>query len=1058
MFNKFTRISLLLSLFAGTATAQQSAWQSLNQAYKTGMELYEKGKYASAYNQLGKVEEIRTNTTIQQDESDQISLLKENARFYQAVCALELGNDDAEGLFLKFIKDHPTSSNAKAAYFQVGRSYFGKKNYAKAIEWFNKLDNNSLSGSENTEYRFKLGYSLFMNKDYKTAKPLFEGLKEQRGQYQEASIYYYAYLCYLDAEYKIALREFERLKGSKTYENSYPYYISALYFLDKRYDDVLSYILPILERTKQENETEIFRIVGATYFAKNDLVKAKEYYDKFQAKDQGKTQNNQDDYQIGYIAYKNGDYEKAVKELEKLTDPDAYFQSGMIILGDSFIQLGNKESARNAFFRASKLDFDPAMKEQGLLNYAKLSYELEFHQVALASTQEFLKTYPRSKNLDEAKTLLAEVLLSTKNYREAVDILESIPKRTKSANAAYQKVTYFRGLEYYNERAFENAISIFMRSEQFPYDQELLALATYWKAEAMYEVRKYGEATSNFSKFLQYPAAKNTDVYNYANYALAYAAFRNENFRVSANYFAKFLYNGEALDLNTKNDAIARLGDSYFMLKDYGRAMEQYNVLMNTQAKTQDYALYQSGIIKGLQGDTDGKIATMTDLLARFPNSNYADDANFQIPYTFFLKGENEIAIQGLQDMIEKYPRSSYVPRALVTIGLVQYNADNNEAAISTFQRVVEQYSTTDEAKQALKLIQNIYVDKGDAQGFLDYAGSTAIGDLSTAEQDNITFQVANNYFSRGDYQAAIEAVNAYFDKFPKPIQEKFARFIRAESLYKTGHPQEALHDFNIILNDWTSAYTERTLLSVSNLFLDQKKYNDAIAPLKKLELTAEYKSHYGFAINNLMVAYFNIHDFDNTLMYARYVKEYEKSSAEDKAKANLYAAKAYMLKGDLKTARKEFDEAVSNSQTIVGAEAKYNIGKLQYEAGEYKAAQTTAFDLIKNMPSYDYWVAKSFILLADCYVKLKDEFQAKSTLQSIIENYEGDDDILPAAKERLEKITGKKVDSKSKKTDSTKVKADSSQTVDSLDSDTVTTDSLETTKTTTDSTARIEE
>jgi len=1059
MFNKFTRISLLLSLFAGTATAQQSAWQSLNQAYKTGMELYEKGKYASAYNQLGKVEEIRTNTTIQQDESDQISLLKENARFYQAVCALELGNDDAEGLFLKFIKDHPTSSNAKAAYFQVGRSYFGKKNYAKAIEWFNKLDNNSLSGSENTEYRFKLGYSLFMNKDYKTAKPLFEGLKEQRGQYQEASIYYYAYLCYLDAEYKIALREFERLKGSKTYENSYPYYISALYFLDKRYDDVLSYILPILERTKQENETEIFRIVGATYFAKNDLVKAKAYYDKFQAKDQGKTQNNQDDYQIGYIAYKNGDYEKAVKELEKLTDPDAYFQSGMIILGDSFIQLGNKESARNAFFRASKLDFDPSMKEQGLLNYAKLSYELEFHQVALAATQEFLKTYPRSKNLDEAKTLLAEVLLSTKNYREAVDILESIPKRTQSANAAYQKVTYFRGLEYYNERAFENAISIFMRSEQHPYDQELLALATYWKAEAMYEVRKYGEATTNFSKFLQYPAARNTDVYNYANYALAYAAFRNENFRISANYFAKFLYNGEAIDPNTKNDAIARLGDSYFMLKDYGRAMEQYNILMSTKAKTQDYALYQSGIIKGLQGDTDGKIATMTDLLARFPNSNYADDASFQIPYTFFLKGENEIAIQGLQDMIEKYPRSSYVPRALVTIGLVQYNADNNEAAISTFQRVVEQYSTTDEAKQALKLIQNIYVDKGDAQGFLDYAGTTAIGDLSTAEQDNITFQVANNYFSRGDYQAAIEAVNAYFDKFPKPIQEKFARFIRAESLYKTGHPQEALHDFNIILNDWTSAYTERTLLSVSNLFLDQKKYNDAIAPLKKLELTAEYKSHYGFAINNLMVAYFNIHDFDNTLMYARYVKEYEKSSVEDKAKANLYAAKAYMLKGDLKTARKEFDEAVSNSQTIVGAEAKYNVGKLQYEAGEYKAAQTTAFDLIKNMPSYDYWVAKSFILLADCYVKLKDEFQAKSTLQSIIENYEGDDDIIPTAKERLEKLTGKKVDSKSKKTDSTEVRPDSTtQAVDSLDSDTVSTDSLETTKTVTDSTATADE
>src|SRR5690606_20074834 len=128
------------------------------------------------------------------------------------------------------------------------------------------------------------------------------------------------------------------------------------------------------------------------------------------------------------------------------------------------------------------------------------------------------------------------------------------------------------------------------------------------------------------------------------------------------------------------------------------------------------------------------------------------------------------------------------------------------------------------------------------------------------------------------------------------------------------------------------------------------------------------------------------------------------------------------------------------NSQTIVGAEAKYNIGKLQYEAGEYKAAQETAFDLIKNMPSYDYWVAKSFILLADCYTKLKDEFQAKSTLQSIIENYEGKDDIIPTAKERLEKLTGKKIDTK-KVTDSVKTESDSTA-VDSTETDSTTLDS----------------
>lgn len=1021
MLKRITLVSLALGFFAGTALAQQSAWQEANQAYKTGMELYERGKYGAAFNQLSKVESVRTNTTLQDDEKDQISVLKEDARFYQAVCALELGNQDAEGLFVKFIKDHPTSSKTKAAYFQVGKSYFANKNYEKAIEWFNKLDGGNLSGGENTEYRFKLGYALFMEKQYAEAKPLFERLKDENNRFQESSVYYYAYISYLDGEYKTALREFERIKGSKTFENSYPYYIAALYFLDKRYDDVLAYILPILQSTKQENETEIFRIVGATYFAKNDLKKANEYYSKFQAQDQGRTQNNQDDYQIGYIAYKLGNYEKAIKELEKLTDPDAYYQSGMIALGDSFIKTGNKESARNAFFRASRLDFDPAMKEEGLLNYAKLSYELEFHQVALESVQQYIATYPRSSRMDEAKTLLAEVLLSTKSYREAVDIIESIPKKTREANAAYQKVTYYRGLEHYNERAFENAISLFMRSEKNPIDPEILALAAYWKAEAMYEVRKYGEAVQNFQRFLSLPGARGTDVYNYANYALAYAAFRNDQYSVSAKYLQTFLNNRSNLDVNTRNDAIARLGDSYFMMKNYGAAMKQYQFLMDSKAKSQDYALFQSGIIRGLEGDSQEKIEIMADLLARYPNSNYADDASFEIPYTLFLREEHEVAIAGLQDMIEKYPRSSYVPRALMTIGLVQYNSDQNDAALNTFKRVVEQYSTTDEAKQALRATQNIYVDQGDASSFLNYANSTSIGNLSTSEQDNITFQVANNYFSRGDYEAAIDAVNAYFDKFPKPIQEKFARFIRGESLYKTGHPQEALHDFNIILNDWTSPYTERSLISVSNLFLGQKKYNEAIAPLKKLELTAEYKANYGFAINNLMMCYFNLQDFDQTIMYARYVQDYDRSSAEDKARADLYAGKALSLKGDLAEAKKQFEKAVAVSQTIVGAEAKYNFGRLQYEEGAYKEAQETAFDLIKNMPSYDYWVAKSFILLADCYVQLKDNFQAKSTLESIIDNYEGDDDILPDARERLARINGEKPGSAAK--DSTKTK-----------------------------------
>ncbi|WP_207428662.1 tetratricopeptide repeat protein [Pedobacter sp. SYSU D00535] len=1008
MLKKLTLTTIIICSFLSILQAQQTEWFKLNEAYKSGIELFHKKKYTAASEQFSRVEDYHIIPSSQPVDTRQVSLLKENAQFYQAVCALELGNQNAENLFLRFIREYPVSANTKSAYFQLGKFYFDKKNYDKAVEWFNQIDANTLTAKESDEYRFKLAYSYFTQKKYTEAEPLFNKLKDEKGEFAEDAIYYYAYLNYLDADYKTALREFERLKGSKTYEASYPYYISALYFLDKRYDDVLAYTIPAIERIDEQYKAEMYRIVAATYFAKNDFKTAANYYQKFQDLDRGKIQNNQDNYQIGYTHLRLNNPKKAITELEKMGAPDIFYQHGMITLGDAFIKTNNKQAARNAFFRASKLDFDAKLKEEGLLNYAKLSYELEFHAVALDAVQEFLKTYPKSPRINEAKTLLGEVLLSTKNYKDAVDILETIPNKSQETKAVYQRVTYYRGLEFYNERAFENSISMFMRSQNNAIDEEIEALATYWLAEAMFEVRKYGESVEQFEKFLGLSAAKKTDVYNYANYALGYSAFQNDNYSKAANYFERFL-NGNDKDRNTVNDANLRLADSYFVMRSYDRAMQQYNKVIAGNGQGEDYALFQKGMIHGLVGDNDAKIAAHQSLLKQFPKSNYADDAGFEIAYTYFVKGENDKSKNDLTALVEKYPRSSYVPRALVTIGLVHYNQDNDDAALEMFKRVVKDYSTTDEAKLALESIKNIYLDRADADGFLAYANGTSIGNLSTAEQDNITFQAANNRFLRGEYQAAFEAINAYFDKFPRPIHDKHARFIRAESLVQLNRPDEAIPDYNFILNDWTSEYTERSLISMSKLYLRQKKYNEAIVYLKKLELTSEYKANYGFAVNNLMEAYYHMGMQDDVLKYVNLVRTFDKASNEDKLLAGLYAGKAYMAKGDTTTAVKEFTEVSTKTTTATAAEAKYNLALIQHMKGQYKASEKTIYELSNKMPSHDYWIAKSFLLLSDNFVAMKDTFQAKATLQSLIDNYEGNDEIIPTAKEKLNQLNTKK-------------------------------------------------
>src|SRR5690606_23296712 len=172
---------------------------------------------------------------------------------------------------------------------------------------------------------------------------------------------------------------------------------------------------------------------------------------------------------------------------------------------------------------------------------------------------------------------------------------------------------------------------------------------------------------------------------------------------------------------------------------------------------------------QGLQGNNEGKLETLKSVVEKFPNSNYADDVAFEIPYIYFTEGDYDVAIEGLQKMIKQYPRSSYVPRALMTIGLVQYNKSDNEAAMATFQKIVKDYSTTSEAAQAMLSIENIYLDQGDATSYIHYATSNNIADLSVSEQDNLAFQAGRTLFARGQYGPAVEAINAYFDKFPKP-------------------------------------------------------------------------------------------------------------------------------------------------------------------------------------------------------------------------------------------------------------------------------------------------
>ncbi|UKJ08946.1 tetratricopeptide repeat protein [Solitalea lacus] len=999
----FTLFSLLL--YSVSLQAQVTAEYTVNETYRKALELFDSQKYAAANELFRQVYSEQNSTTNSNYDPSVNTTTKVNAEYYAAICALELNNKNAESELLSFIKSYPSNPKSKTAKFQIGKVYFKNENYKEALKWFSEVEEIDLNATDQVEYNFKTAYCYFATKDYTKAKANFAKVKDGNNRFSEDATYYYAHIAYINKDYTTALSHLNKVKNSSKYAEIYQFYTAQIFLINGKYDDVIAFTEPILNKGNSKYKAQLHKILGSAYFNKKNYPMAQRQFDSYlESKSAAADQTSQDTYQIGYTFYQNKEYDKAISQLERLIDvDDVYAQYAMQTLGNSFLAKQNKLNARAAFQRGSKLTYDEGVREDCLLNYAKLAYETNFSQQGLLATKEFVSKYPRSKNIDEAKTLLGEILLSSKNYKEALETLESVKKRKENTDLLYQKVAYYRGVEVFNARDFSYAEELFEKSLNNPINGKIEMQALFWKAESLFELQRYDEAINTYDDFLSYPGVAGLPVYKFANYNMGYAYFQRENYPKSAEYFERYI-NSNGADKKMVMDATLRVGDCFFVAKNYEKALTQYNKVIIAGATGADYAIFQKAMIQGVQNKMNDKIYSLKSLQELYPNSSYIDDGLYEMAYGYFMMNNFEQAKSGFNELIKRFPNSSYVPKAILNLGLVYYNTEDDQNALQAYKLVVNKYPGTPEAKEAVLAIKNIYVDKGNASEFLNYAKNTPGAAISASAQDSISFEAANNLYLKGKCDESIPALTTYIEEFGNGYFINDARFYRAECLTKQKRTNEALADYQFIASRTNNKYTEKALFNTSKIYLDNGDLELAKPYLKRLE-SADFRANYGYAIVGLMKISNAEENNDSTLYYANKVIGFDKMPADEISAAHLFSAKAYMAKTDTITAVKSLGNVSAATKSVYAAEAKYLTALIQYNKGQFKQSQKNCFEVIDNLANHDYWVAKSFLLLADNYFAQGDTFQAKSTLQSIIDNYEGSDDILPSAKEKLAKI-----------------------------------------------------
>jgi TolA-binding protein len=471
-------------------------------------------------------------------------------------------------------------------------------------------------------------------------------------------------------------------------------------------------------------------------------------------------------------------------------------------------------------------------------------------------------------------------------------------------------------------------------------------------------MKDYYKAIDYYEEFLASPGASKLDIYQMAYYEMGYAHFNLGHYDEAIVAFRHFINKPGNNGNNYIADALIRTGDCFFVTQDYPDAIENYDRAISRNAGGSDYATYQKALSQGAMGQKDAKIETLKQLSTHYQKSPYLDDTNFEIAQTYLLLNDYSNALIWFNQTITNFPNSSYLLKSLQKTGLIYYNQNEFDKALEVLKKVVTDYPGTTESKEALAIIRNIYMDKNAVNEYFALVDNIPNAGVSVSEQDSITFMAAENLYMNNNCDQAVAGFSKYLSNFPAGAFSLQANFYKAECDFRVGNTEEALPNYNFVINSPKSQFTETALLRAAGISFGKADYARALENYKALQLNAEYPANLTTAIEGQMECNFRL------------------GNSVDAINA------AYLLLDR---------ENLSNQQVI---NAHFIIGKSAMVLEKLDLAKTEAlvFDLANQFASQEYWKAKGFLLLADVYTAGGNTFQAKQTLQSIIDNYEGAD------------------------------------------------------------------
>lgn len=990
-------VFVFLCSFSLYIAAQTTASSSL---FERGKELFDQGHFASASRVLKEFAQ----------QERMIPYYKEETDYMLACSAYELKEPDRLELLRHFLERYPHSPRINRVYALMGSACFFEKEYVEAIALFGRCRFTLLSEEERDASAFRLGCSYLETGNLDEASVWFRTLEEISPAYRADAVYRLSYIDYLQGRYEASLPGFLSLQDNPAYAETVPYYIAEIYLLKKNFDKSEIVAQNYLSAYPGNSHVpDMQRILGESEFGLGHYSKAIGPLEDYVQSTPSPRRSVL--YKLGMSYYYTNVFSQAAVLLERTTGiNDALAQHAWLHMGLAYLQLKDKAKARMAFSRAASSDYDAGVKEQALYDYALCIHETAYSPFdeSVSVFERFLNEFPRSAYREKVSEYLVEVYLNTRSYEAALKSIGKIADPAPRILQAKQKILFRLGTQAFADSRFGEAAGYLNRSlELSRYDRQTKAEACYWLGETDYRLNRYADANRNFQLYLEYTSDKTSPVYAMALYNLGYTAFKQKSYSTALSWFQKYVRSPQTGRPEMLADAFNRIGDCYFHDRNFKDASHYYLKSIETDASMGDYSLFQAALVGGLQKDYSGKTALLDQLLSRYPRSPYAGEALYEKGRAYVQLEENARAIETFGKLLAGYPESPAARKGANEIGLLYYQNEDYSRAIEAYKKVMISYPGSEEAQLAQRDLKSIYLDLNKIDEYADFL-SKIPGNyrFDDNERDSLTYVAAEKVYMRGDRDAARAGFERYLQLFPQGTFSTQAHYYLGQADYRAGSYADALKHLEKVTGLPDTKFAEDALAMSAEIRYGMKNYKEAFELYKRLKEKTSSAGKRQSAMAGMLRSARMAEDVPETVRAASELLDDPKLSPELENEARYDRSKAWFSQGKPENALPDLKELSRDTRTAYGAEAAYLLAQYYFDSGQTALAEKEVLDYIDKSTPHAYWLARSFLLLSDIYLKMGRKSDARQYLISLQENYRASDDIAGRIDSRLKKLT----------------------------------------------------